>query len=76
MTRPAILLVGGDGEPATLLDVQVRESESAPSRLKVHFTAQMGDHPGVLTPDGIQPLPPQMAGQTVAVCQEFRIEMN
>ena len=76
MQRASAFLMTDSVVPA-LADVRVRESETAPGRVKVCFTADLNDHPYVLVGDGREfPLPPEAAGQTVPLCDEFRLEMN
>lgn len=74
--RTAAFLMTDDVVPARI-DVRVRSSESAPSRLKVCFTVDLNDHPYVIAGDGQEaPLPPEVAGLTVPLGNEFRLEMN
>lgn len=76
MPRPSAVIFAA-GDPA-LLTVRVRESEVAPGRLKVCFTAEL-DSVRLETPAGevgMNPAPDNTLGQTCVFGREFRLEMN
>lgn len=80
MDKPAIVLISdADGVPKTVA-LRVRESETAPGRLKVHFavstTAGLTGR-GIVGVSGSAPLPiPEDAPDEVPISPEFRLEMN
>lgn len=74
MERTAAFLFNDEGP--MLVQVVTRESTTAPSRIKVAFTADLIDNPRILSGAGEEdPLPAQVHGQT-AMLAEFRLEMN
>jgi len=76
MLRQHALLTTNDGKPR-LLELHVRESETAPARLKVHLCAPLCDGIGIRHPEGdILELHPPGADGSAKVCDDFRLEMN
>jgi hypothetical protein len=80
MEQPAIVLISdSDGMPKTVA-LRMRESETAPGRLKVHFAVSTTSGltgRGVVGVSGSTPLPiPEDAPDEVPISPEFRIEMN
>lgn len=76
MIRPAAFFIHQDGLPV-LADLSIRESTTAPARLKVGFT--MDIHAGVLlmSPSDPDPMPPPDGFEGRGLLgAEFRLEMN
>lgn len=74
MQRTAGFLFNDEG-PA-LIEALVRESTSAPGRLKVLFVAEVREGTRVIAEDKEFPAPADALGHTLPVADEFRLEMN
>lgn len=76
MTRTAIIASDSEGQPL-MLRLQVRESSTAPARLKLGFTVSTEN--GLAATDGqkVQPIPsPEDIPGEVMIENEFRVELN
>lgn len=71
MVRPTITLDDENGTPVKI-QVAVRQSETMPSRIKVHFRTDVRKTQAT-TPDGNVV---KVATERGALCPEFRLEMN
>lgn len=79
-TRPSVIPVTPGGQPLALA-IHVRDSESAPGRMKVALTVATAENEPlcIRVPDGsinMVDAPKEVSGQPLPVCPEFRIEMN
>jgi hypothetical protein len=75
MERTSVLMFGPEGP--ICLELAVRESTSAPNRLKFAFAAEIPVGANVILPDGTEQAPPDaIIGETMIFGSEFRWEAN
>ena len=76
MSRTAVIASNSNGEPL-LIRLSVRESETAPSRIKVGFAVNTEEGLGATDGQRVQKIPsPDDLPSEVMIEREFRIEMN
>ncbi len=76
MLRPTVPLTTAAGAPL-LCELNIRPSAALPARLKVTFVASTENGLAALTPDGVKGITHEPVTQAkVALCDEFRLEMN